>query len=590
MKAQGVGVAKRLLLGFSIFAISACSQGFRASQSELSSIDNSAGLQTVCAPNSQQACQIANGIGSQTCNVSGNAWGACGNLTGCNSGFSFQNGQCVVNPSFYMQATSQPFKIADAQAGGFGYAYGPAIIFTQGIYHAYFCSAGTGASWDYIRHMTSTDLVNWSSPTILLTPNALERSNCDPSVVLYDAGDGPYYYLFYSGNVVNIQTMNFVARSSSPNGPFLKYTDRKTWEANPSDVHAITWPFKAASENSNIYGAGEPSVVVKDGTLYMWYTDSDQSGMPQGIYLTQSQDAVHWSAPVFTGVFDVSSDVKFDSASGLFVMAEVTPQISMTVELLIRTSQDGVNWSAPRTILDQNSFPHNSSNVGISGDDQGHLLPGSQILVGFGAPYNLNASPEVWGQWDLFGQLFDLTLTLANPIVFNPSWYLSHYPDLQAEFGNDTVAATHHWLNNGISEGRQGVPSFHSQQYLQMYSDLAVAFGSANYAAGIQHYLTYGTKEGRAGVCALRNEVFDAAWYLQKYPDLQAAFGGDLYSATQHWLNNGIYEGRQAGPMYWSVDYLNRYPDLTAAFGSTGYYSATEHYILYGISGGRNGQ
>jgi hypothetical protein len=53
--------------------------------------------------------------------------------------------------------------------------------------------------------------------------------------VRYNAGDGEYYYLFYSGNQANVQTVNFVARSKIPSGSFLKLTKRGTWEDNPPD-------------------------------------------------------------------------------------------------------------------------------------------------------------------------------------------------------------------------------------------------------------------------------------------------------------------------------------------------------------------
>jgi hypothetical protein len=307
-----------------------------------------------------------------------------------------------------------PLQVVNAQNGGFGYAYGPAIIYTQGVYHAYFCSGGSGANdWDDIRHETSPDLVNWSGPSVLLTPTTLERSNCDPSMVLFDAGDGPYYYLFYSGNITNVQTVNFVARSPSPDGPFLKYTDRGTWEESPPDAHVITWPFKAAADGSNVYGAGESTVVVKNGVLYMWYTDDTNpsvSGAYQ--YLRTSIDAVTWSAPVLTNVSDVSVDVKYNASANEFVMIEATPQLSTSTQLLARTSTDGINWSAPAVLCGSNCLPHYSSNPGWSSDDQGHVINLSSVLIGFGAPYGLNSSAETWGEWDLWGQLYDLSSSL----------------------------------------------------------------------------------------------------------------------------------------------------------------------------------
>ena len=314
------------------------------------------------------------------------------------------------NPTSY-------FNIANAQAENFGYAYGPSIIYTQGVYHAYFCSGGgLVTEWDDVRHETSTDLINWSSPDKVIRPAAVERAACDPSIVRYDTGDGLYYYLFYSGNIANVQTVNYVARSTSPSGPFLKYTDRNTWEAAPTDPHVINWPFKNAADGSNVYGAGEPSLVVHNGTLYMWYTNSDESGKPNGVYLTTSRNAIRWSEPVYTNINDVSVDVKFDPASGLFVMVEVTPQLSTSAQLLMRTSVDGIAWSASQTLCDSNCLPHYASNPGMSGDDQGQLLVGKPTLIGFGAPYNLSSPNYVWGQWNLWGQLFTLQISNLAPV------------------------------------------------------------------------------------------------------------------------------------------------------------------------------
>jgi hypothetical protein len=328
---------------------------------------------------------------------------ALGNVS---SGSQCSDTSCATGT--YAQSTSQIFIVSNAQALGFEYAYGASIIYTQGKYHAYFCSKNP-TGWDQIRHETSPDLINWSAPDSLLTPTDRERANCDPSVVLYNAGDGPYYYMFYGANISNIQGVIFVARSKSPDGPFLKYTNRGTWEANPADPHVIAWPFKAAANGSGIYGAGQPTVVLKDGVMYMWYTDSDQSGQPDGIYFRTSKNAINWSSPIYTNVDDRSVDVKYDPVSGKFLMTEVTPPLSPSSELLMRTSTDGISWSAPQTICDQNCFPHNASNVGVSGDDKGHLLPG-KTLISFGAPYNLNASAEAWGKWNLFGELFNISL------------------------------------------------------------------------------------------------------------------------------------------------------------------------------------
>ena len=80
----------------------------------------------------------------------------------------------------------------------------------------------------------------------------------------------------------------------------------------------------------------------------------------------------------------------------------------------------------------------------------------------------------------------------------------------------------------------------------------------------------------------VKSVVFDATYYANKYSDLKAAFGTDATKLYNHFLNNGIKEGRQASPMF-SVDYyLKNNADLKAAFGSNRE-SAFNHFLKYGV-------
>ena len=80
--------------------------------------------------------------------------------------------------------------------------------------------------------------------------------------------------------------------------------------------------------------------------------------------------------------------------------------------------------------------------------------------------------------------------------------------------------------------------------------------------------------------------VFNATYYANKYSDLKAAFGTNATNLYNHFINNGIKEGRQASPMF-SVDYyLKNNSDLKAAFGSNRE-SAMNHFMQYGIKEAR---
>lgn len=88
--------------------------------------------------------------------------------------------------------------------------------------------------------------------------------------------------------------------------------------------------------------------------------------------------------------------------------------------------------------------------------------------------------------------------------VFNWRFYLYSNPDL-INYGLTTEAqAINHWVNNGVYEGRQAHPAFHSLQYMQKYPDLLAAFWY-NYHAATAHYIANGHAEGRIGHMAVND-------------------------------------------------------------------------------------
>jgi V8-like Glu-specific endopeptidase len=150
--------------------------------------------------------------------------------------------------------------------------------------------------------------------------------------------------------------------------------------------------------------------------------------------------------------------------------------------------------------------------------------------------YNNQSLIEPWVSWT--PPNLQPTPSINSP-SFDPSFYLSKYPDLAAA-GYTTANVQNHWNNSGIQEGRQG------------------------------------------------SEVFDVKFYLQKYPDLQLAYGNNYFAAHTHWQYNGIYEGRQGSATFAAKSYLQRYPDLQQAFGND-YKAAALHYLNSGKQEGRNG-
>ena len=192
--------------------------------------------------------------------------------------------------------------------------------------------------------------------------------------------------------------------------------------------------------------------------------------------------------------------------------------------------------------------------------------------------------------------------------VFDPIYYLDTYADLKAAFGDNQQLAFKHFINNGMREGRKGNDNFNVYAYANSYPDLQKAFGS-NLSSYYKHYAQRGRLESRncspyAG-SDIRNSklnftyislvnngvdysaVFDPINYLDRYGDLKAAFGNDQNKAFNHFLNNGIKEGRKGNDTFNVYSYANRYQDLATAFG-TDKSLYVKHYLTHGINENRN--
>lgn len=198
--------------------------------------------------------------------------------------------------------------------------------------------------------------------------------------------------------------------------------------------------------------------------------------------------------------------------------------------------------------------------------------------------------------------------------VYDYTFYKNGYEDLRKAFGNDSSKYFEHFLQHGMTEGRQACKAFDVRTYKENYADLRKVFGDNN-VLYYKHYIEYGQKEGRNAVSTtitgnISNKtdkaddstsasipaiykgidyspVYNYEYYKKSYADLRAAFGNDEKKYLQHFVENGMAEGRQATATFNLTAYKNRYADLRAAFGSNNvsYYM---HYITNGKAEGRN--
>ena len=190
--------------------------------------------------------------------------------------------------------------------------------------------------------------------------------------------------------------------------------------------------------------------------------------------------------------------------------------------------------------------------------------------------------------------------------VYDYNYYLANYTDLKSAFNNNENAALQHFVETGMSEGRQGKSSFNVYAYMNRYSDLRNAFGN-DLKSYYMHYISVGIKEGRDGSGEIGDSVptpptgsatiyngvdyssvYDYNYYLANYPDLKNAFKNNENAALQHFVNTGMSEGRQGRSSFNVYVYMNRYADLRNAFGNNlkNYYL---HYMNSGINEGRSG-
>lgn len=81
--------------------------------------------------------------------------------------------------------------------------------------------------------------------------------------------------------------------------------------------------------------------------------------------------------------------------------------------------------------------------------------------------------------------------------------------------------------------------------------------------------------------------TFDADYYYNKYPDLQTAIGTDSSALYNHYINNGLKEGRYGSPEFNCSIYMDNNSDLRTAFKND-YFAYCIHYEQFGKEEGRN--
>lgn len=135
--------------------------------------------------------------------------------------------------------------------------------------------------WDKITWRHSVDGgKTWTEEADALLPSDGKRdafSVCDPGVAKW----GGWYYIAYTSTEEpnGYDNYLYIARSKTPTGPWEKWSG-SGWGQDPQPV--IDYE-PAAGHESEVFGAGEPCIVVKDDVVYLYYSYNDYLVESNGI-------------------------------------------------------------------------------------------------------------------------------------------------------------------------------------------------------------------------------------------------------------------------------------------------------------------
>ena len=281
------------------------------------------------------------------------------------------------------------------------------------------------ANVDFFTYFHSTDGgVSWTKERDVLfgtEGSEDEWSVCDPGSAYF----GGWYYLAYTSAPKRSGSMDgtklegrfnhcYIARSRTPQGPWYKWNG-SGWGGEPAKVVE----FKGDPRE---WGCGEPSIVVKDNTVYFYhslvegYNKADADGketivVKPGTRKTKVLTASvsdDWPAHlVDRGVaFDQtprispdSADVKYVEDYDLFYAFHNYYIYTSLSKIAVWTSQDGIRFTYKGDMA--GSFQLGSANLGVSGDGEGHIRLSEQQYLGYA--YGINS----WGCWSTwFGPIY----------------------------------------------------------------------------------------------------------------------------------------------------------------------------------------
>jgi hypothetical protein len=246
--------------------------------------------------------------------------------------------------------------------------------------------------WDQASYQHSTDNgKTWTEEIMSLLPTEFSSDHysvCDPGAAYWNG----YYYIGYTSteNIAMTQNNVYIARSMHPEGPWEKWEGDR-WGDDPQPVIRY-------DGDPTKFGAGEPSIVVVDDTIYFYYSWNDE-GTTTRVATAPSDDPNWPSQLTYRGVaIDKSTiagadhaDVKYREETGKFQAIHTADRMSEKGYLVLWQSDNGIDFQKIGEVKDH--LMPGIHNCGWSGDGRGHIKKDVPQFLAYA--YGVGS----WGKW-----------------------------------------------------------------------------------------------------------------------------------------------------------------------------------------------
>lgn len=246
--------------------------------------------------------------------------------------------------------------------------------------------------WDQASYQHSADHgKTWTEEVMSLLPTEFTSDHysvCDPGAAYWNG----YYYIGYTSTENSAMTQNnvYIARSRNPEGPWEKW-EGDQWGDDPQPVIFY-------DGDPTKFGAGEPSIVVVDDTIYFYYSWNDAGTTTR--VATAPANHPDWPGQLtYRGVaMDKSTiagadhaDVKYREDINKFQAIHTADRMSEKGYLVIWQSENGIDFEQIGEV--RNQLMPGIHNCGWSGDGQGHIRKGVPQFLSYA--YGVGS----WGKW-----------------------------------------------------------------------------------------------------------------------------------------------------------------------------------------------